>query len=90
MDEIRFFGLLNILIICSQSLTTKRVMSKHELDNMNTQIILLRRSVYQLSTTCNNKRNEIVYLQNQIQVVEGYIDRLKSDNQQKIGNETHI
>ena len=64
-------------------------MSKHELDKMNNQIILLRRGMYQLSTTCNNKRNEIVYLQNQIQVVEGYIDRLKSDNQQKIGNETH-
>src|SRR5437867_4143022 len=43
----------------------KRVMSKHELDNMNNQIILLRRSGYQLSTTCNNKRNEIAYLQNQ-------------------------
>ena len=42
----------------------KRVMSKHELDNMNNQIILLRRSMYQLSATCNNKRNEIAYLQN--------------------------
>jgi hypothetical protein len=41
----------------------KRVMSKHELDNMNNQIILLRGSVYQLSATCNNKRNEIAYLQ---------------------------
>ena len=40
----------------------KRVMSKHELDNMNNQTILLRRSMYQLSATCNNKRNEIAYL----------------------------
>jgi hypothetical protein len=57
----------------------KRVMSKHELDNMNNQIILLRRSVYQLSATCNNKRNEIAYLQNQIQVLGEYVCRLKND-----------
>ena len=62
----------------------KRVMSKHELDNMNNQIILLRRSMYQLSTTCNNKRNEIAYLQNQIQVLEEYVCKLKNDSQQKI------
>ena len=55
----------------------KRVMSKHELDNMNNQIILLRRSMFQLSTTCNNKRNEIAYLQNQIQVLEEYVCKLK-------------
>jgi hypothetical protein len=45
----------------------KRVMSKHELYNMNNQIILLQRSMYQLSTTCNNKRNEIAY-----QIPSGY------------------
>ena len=61
----------------------KRVMSKHELDNMNNQIILLRRSMYQLSTTCNNKRNEIAYLQNQIQVLEGHINGLENRNQQQ-------
>jgi hypothetical protein len=61
----------------------KRVMSKHELDNMNKQIILLRRSVYQLSTTCNNKRNEIAYLQNQIQVLEGHINGITNRNQQQ-------
>ena len=33
----------------------KRVMSKHELDNMNNQIILLSTSMYHLSATCNNK-----------------------------------
>ena len=59
-------------------------MSKHELDNMNNQIILLRRSMYQLSATCNNKRNEIAYLQNQIQVLEEYVCRLNNDCQQKI------
>jgi len=58
-------------------------MSKHELDNMNNQIILLRRSMYQLSATCNNKRNEIAYLQNQIQVLEGHINGLKNRNQQQ-------
>jgi chromosome segregation ATPase len=51
----------------------KRLMSKHALDNMNNQIILLRRTLYQLSATRNNKRNEIVYLQNQIQVLGGRI-----------------
>jgi len=56
------------------------VMSKHELDNMNNQIIFLRRGMYQLSTSCNNKRNEIAYLQNQIQVLEGHINGLKSRN----------
>ena len=61
----------------------KRVMSKHALDNMNNQIILLRRSIYQLSTTCNNKRNEIAYLQNQIQVLEGHINGLENRNQQQ-------
>ena len=59
-------------------------MSKHELDNMNNQIILLRRSIYQLSATCNNKRNEIAYLQNQIQGSEEYVCRLNNDCQQKI------
>jgi len=58
-------------------------MSKHELDNMNNQIVLLGRSMYQLSATCNNKRNEIAYLQNQIQVLEGHINGLKNRNQQQ-------
>ena len=72
-----------------QVIDHQKVVSKAELDNMNNQISILRRTMYQLSATCNDKRNEIAYLKNQIQVVEGYIDRLKSDNQQKIGNETH-
>jgi hypothetical protein len=40
--------------------------------------------MYQLSATCNDKRNEIAYLQNQIQGLEEYVCRLKNDNQQKI------
>jgi hypothetical protein len=72
----------------------KRVMSKHELDNMNKQIILLRRSMYQLSATCTNKRNEIAYLQNQIQVLEGHINglenrNLKQQQQEEIQNESY-
>jgi hypothetical protein len=35
----------------------KRVVSKAELDNINNQISILRRTVYQLSATCNNKGN---------------------------------
>ena len=52
-------------------------------DNMNNQIILLRRGMYQLSTTCDNKRNEIAYLQSQIQVLEGHMNGLKNRNQQQ-------
>ena len=40
--------------------------------------------MYQLSATCNSKRDEIAYLQNQIQVLEGYVCKLKNDSQQKI------
>jgi hypothetical protein len=58
-------------------------MSKHALDNMNNQIILLRRGMYQLSAMCNNKKNEIAYLQNQIQVFGGYLYGLKNHNQQQ-------
>ena len=36
---------------------------------MNNQISILRRTMYQLSATCNDKRNEIAYLKNQIQVL---------------------
>ena len=66
-------------------------MSKAELDNMNNQISILRRTMYQLSATCNNKRNEIAYLKNQIQVLEGYINGLKNRNQQQeeIQNESY-
>ena len=42
-------------------------MSKRELDNINNQIILPRRIMYQLSTTYTKKRNEIAY-----QIPSGY------------------
>jgi uncharacterized coiled-coil DUF342 family protein len=66
-------------------------MSKHELDNMNNQITFLRRGMYQLSTTCNNKRNEIAYLQNQIQALQSHINELNCNQQQQqeIENETY-
>ena len=72
-----------------QVIDHQKVVSKAELDNMNNQISILHNTIYQLSTTCNSKRNEIVYLKNQIQVLEGYATRLKSDGQQqqKIENE---
>jgi hypothetical protein len=61
-----------------QVIDHQKVMSKAELDNMNNQISILRRTMYQLSATCNDKRNEIAYLQNQIQALEGYVStRLK-------------
>ena len=46
--------------------------------------------MYQLSATCNDRRNEMSYLKNQIQVLEGYVIRLKSDGQQqKIEDEAY-
>ena len=74
-----------------QVIDHQKVMSKAELDNTNNQISILRRTMYQLSATCNDKRNEIAYLQAQIQALGGYVTRLKSDNQQqKIENEVYI
>ncbi|MGB8033946.1 MAG: hypothetical protein WCF03_09020 [Nitrososphaeraceae archaeon] len=74
-----------------QVIDHQKVVSKAELDNMNNQVSILRTTMYQLSATCNSKRNEISYLKNQIQVLEGYVTRLKSDGQQqqKIGNEAY-
>ena len=39
--------------------------------------------MYQLSATCNNKRNEIAYLKNQIQVLEEYVNGLKKNRNQQ-------
>ena len=66
-----------------QVIDHQKVVSKAELDNMNNQISILRRTMYPLSATCNDKRNEIVYLKNQIQVLEGYVNGLKNRNQQQ-------
>ena len=52
-----------------QVIDHQKVVSKAELHNMNNQISILHNTIYQLSTTCNDKRNEIAYLQNQIQVL---------------------
>ena len=49
--------------------------------------------MYQLSTTCNSKRDEIAYLKNQIQVLEGYVNGLKKNGnqqqQEEIQNESY-
>ena len=42
-----------------QVIDHQKVMSKAELHNMNNQISILHNIIYQLSTTCNDKRNEI-------------------------------
>jgi len=39
--------------------------------------------MYQLSATCNSKRNEIAYLKNQIQVLEGFVTRLEWQSTEK-------
>jgi DNA-binding CsgD family transcriptional regulator len=67
-----------------QVIDHQKVVSKAELDNINNQVSILRRTMYQLSTTCNDKRNEIVYLKNQIQILDGYVNGLKKNcNQQQ-------
>jgi predicted nucleic acid-binding Zn-ribbon protein len=53
------------------------------LENMNNQISILRRTMYQLSSTSNNKRNELSYLKNQIQVLQEYVNGVKNRNQQQ-------
>jgi uncharacterized protein YoxC len=48
--------------------------------------------MYQLSATCNNKRNEIVYLHNQIQVLRSQSNGLNHNQQQQqeeIQNESY-
>jgi septal ring factor EnvC (AmiA/AmiB activator) len=73
-----------------QVIDHQKVVSKAELDNMNNQISILRRTMYQLSATCNSKRDEIAYLKNQIQVLEGHIDRfIGNSQQQKIETEIY-
>jgi chromosome segregation ATPase len=73
-----------------QVIDHQKVVSKAELNNMNNQVSILHKTIYQLSTTCNDERDEIAYLQAEIQVLEGYVTRLKSDGQQhKIENEAY-
>ena len=74
-----------------QVIDHQKVVSKHELDNMNNQVSILRRTMYQLSATCNSKRNEISYLKNQIQVLEEYVNGLnnRTQQQQEFQNETY-
>jgi chromosome segregation ATPase len=66
-----------------QVIDHQKVVSKAELHNLNNQFSILRRAMYQLSSTCNSKRNEVAYLQNQIQVLRGQINGLNSHNQQQ-------
>ena len=42
-----------------QVIDHQKVVSKADMDNINNQISILRRTMYQLSATCINKRNEI-------------------------------
>ena len=42
----------------------------------------------QLYATCNDKRNKISYLQNEIQQLEGYVSGLRNRNQEKLESET--
>jgi hypothetical protein len=42
----------------------------------------------QLSATCNDKGNEITYIQAEIQQLEGYLSGLRNRSQQKLENES--
>jgi uncharacterized coiled-coil DUF342 family protein len=66
-----------------QVIDHQKVVSKAELDKTNNQISILHRTIYQLSATCNNKRNEIAYLQNQIQALRSHINELNCTQQQQ-------
>ena len=66
-----------------QVIDHQKVVSKAEIDNLNNQVSILRRTMYQLSATCNDKKSEIAYLQNRIQALEGYVHGLKNHNQQQ-------
>jgi predicted nucleic acid-binding Zn-ribbon protein len=71
-----------------QVIDHQKVVSKAELDNMNNQVSILRRTKYQLNAACNDKRNEMSYLQAQIQALEGYVNGLMKnhDQQQEVQN----
>ena len=66
-----------------QVIDHQKVVSKAQLDNMNNQILILCRTMYQLSATCNNKRNEITCLKIGVQELEEYVHGLKNHNQQQ-------
>ena len=42
-----------------QVIDHQKVVSKAKINNMNNQISILHNTIYQLSVTCNDKRNEI-------------------------------
>jgi hypothetical protein len=73
-----------------QVIDHQKVVSKAELDNLNNQISILRRTMYQLSSTCNDKRNEMSYLHAQIQTLEGYVNGLKKNRNQQQQEEEEI
>jgi flagellar biosynthesis chaperone FliJ len=42
-----------------QVIDHQKIVSKAELDNMNNQVSILHRTIYHLSASCNNERNEL-------------------------------
>ena len=66
-----------------QVIDHQKVVSKAELHNMNNQVSILHNTIYQLSTTCNDKRNEIAYLHIGAQELQGYVQGLRNHNQQQ-------
>jgi hypothetical protein len=66
-----------------EAIDYKKTMAKHALEDMNNQITILRRTISQLSTVCNNKRNEFAYLQFGVQVLEEHVNGLNNQNQQQ-------
>ena len=59
-----------------EAIDYRKTMAKYELQNINNQIAILNRDIY-------NKRNEIAYLQIGVQELEGYVHGLGNHNQQQ-------
>jgi predicted nucleic acid-binding Zn-ribbon protein len=59
-----------------EAIDYKKTMAKYELQNINNQIAILNRDIY-------NKRNKIAYLHYAVQELERYIQGLKNHSQEQ-------
>jgi hypothetical protein len=59
-----------------EAIDYKKTMAKYELQNINNQIAILNRDIY-------NKKNKIAYLHFGVQELEGYVHGLKNHNQRQ-------
>jgi uncharacterized coiled-coil DUF342 family protein len=67
----------------------KKIVSKHELEDISNRITCLHIVMSQLSAACDDKRNEFAYLQNEVQQLEGYLAGFRNNVQRKMENENY-